>query len=72
MKRVEKIEQNINSHFLVCSGPAVTSKITSTTVNGVPDVDKIKAEICAEVCGDTISRVSVSSLGVAVYGEKKL
>ena len=49
----------------------MTSKIVSSTVNGVVDVDKIKAEVCAEVCGDTISRVSVTALGVSVYGKDK-
>ena len=71
VKRVEKIEQNINSHLLICRGPAVTSKIVSSTVNGAVDVEKVKAEICSEVCGDTIARVSVTALGVSVYGKDK-
>ena len=71
VKRVEKIEQNINSHLLICRGPEVTNKIASSTVNGVADIDKIKAEICAEVCGDTVSRVSVTALGVSIYGKEK-
>ena len=71
VKRVEKIEQNINSHLLICRGPTVISKIVSSTVDGVADIDKIKAEICAEVCGDTVSRVSVTSLGVSIYGKSK-
>ena len=49
----------------------MTSKIVSSTVNGVVDVDKIKAEVCAEVCGDTISRVSVTALRISVYGKDK-
>ena len=71
MKRVEKIEKNINSHLLLCRGPAVGGKIDPSTVNGVVDLDKVKAEICAEVCGETVSKISVSALGISVYGKRK-
>ena len=71
VKRVEKIEENINSHLLLCRGPAVANKIADSTVNNVVDLQKVKAEICAEVCGETISKISVSALGVSLYGKSK-
>ena len=71
VKRVEKIEKSINSPLLLCRGPAVGGKIDSSTVNGVVDLDKVKAEICAEVCGETVSRISVSALGISIYGKRK-
>ena len=71
VKRVNKIEENINSHLLLCRGPAVIKKITDSKVNGVVDLDKVKAEICAEVCGETVSRISVLALGVSIYGKNK-
>ena len=45
VKWVEKIEDNINSHLLLCRGPAVAAKIAESTRNGVIDLEKIKAEI---------------------------
>ena len=51
VKKVNKIEKNINSHLLLCLDPTVTNKIADSMVNGVVDLDKVKAEICAEVCG---------------------
>ena len=71
VKRVEKIEENINSHLLLCRGPTVTNKIDNSTTNNVVDLEKIKAEICAEVCGETISKISVSAVGVSIYGKSK-
>ena len=71
VKRVEKIENNINSHLLLCRGPAVADKIADSTSNGVIDLEKIKAEICADVCGETVSKISVSALDISVYGKSK-
>ena len=71
VKRVNKIEGNIKSHFLLCHGPAVTNKITDSKVYGVAETDKIRAEICAEVCGETVSRISVLALGISIYGKNK-
>ena len=71
VKRVNKIEENINSHLLLCRGPAVINKIADSKVNGVVDLDKVKAEVCAEVCGETVSRISVLALGVTIYGKNK-
>ena len=71
VKRVEKIEENINSHLILCRGPSVIDKIATSTVNGVIDLEKVKAEICAEVCGETVSKISVSSLDLSIYGKSK-
>ena len=71
VKRVEKIEENINSHLLLCCGTTVTNKIESSSTNNVVDLEKIKAEICAEVCGETVSKISVSALGISIYGKSK-
>ena len=35
------------------------------------DLDKVKTEVCAEVCGETVSRISVLALGVSIYGKNK-
>ena len=72
VKKVNKIEENINSHLLLCRGPAVINKIADSKVNGVGDLDKVKAEVCAEVCGETVSRISVLALGVSIYEKKNL
>ena len=71
VKRVNKIEENINFHLLLCCGAAVTNKIADSKVNGVVDLDKVKAEVCTEVCGETVSRKSVLALGVSIYGKNK-
>ena len=71
VKRVNKIEDNIISHLLLCRGPAVSAKIEESTRNGVIDLEKIKAEICADVCGETVTKISVSALGISVYGKSK-
>ena len=68
---MEKIENNINSHLLLCRGPAVATKIADSTRNGVIDLEKIKAEICADVCGETVSKISVSALGISIYGKSR-
>ena len=67
-KRVEKIENNINSHVLLCRGPKVSTKIASSTVEGVANIDLIKGEICQEICGENIGEISVDSLSVNIYG----
>ena len=71
VKRVEKIEDNINSHLLICRGPAVTAKIAASTRNGTVDLERVKAEICADVCEGTVSQISVSALGISIYGKSK-
>ena len=60
-ERVEKIENNIDSHVLLCRGPKMLTKIASSTVEGVANVDLIKGEICQEICGENIGEISVDS-----------
>ena len=70
-KRVEKLENNVNNHLLICRGSEVESKISKATVNGTINLNKIKAELCSELCGDTISEISVGSLSLSLFGKKK-
>ena len=71
VERVEKIEVNINSHFLLCRGPAVSSKIAASTDDGFVNLDKIKAELCSEICGENISKIGVSTVGISIFGRRK-
>ena len=71
VERVEKIENNINSHLLLCRGPSVASKIASSTVNGTPDLAKLKAELCMEICGQSVTGISVVSLGLSLFGKNR-
>ena len=49
----------------------VSSKIASSTVEGVTNLELIKAELCREICGDNVREISVDSLSVSIYGKKK-
>ena len=71
VERVEKIENSINSHMLLCRGPTVSSKITSLTENGAPNLEKIKAELGTEIFGRNVSKISVDSFDVNLYGKER-
>lgn len=69
--RVDKLEDNINSRLLLCRGPAVESIITSCTVGGVLDLERVKAELCTRICGSEITRISVGAVGVNIFGRNR-
>lgn len=71
VKKLEKevLEGNIHSHFLLCRGPKVVSKIQESTENGVVNINQIKAELCSEICGDSVAEISVDSLSLNLHGK---
>ena len=68
---MEKLENNVNSHLLICRGNEVESKIRRATENSITNLNKIKAELCNELCGESISEISVGSLSLSLFGKKK-
>ena len=70
-KRIEKLENNVNSHLLLCTGSEIMSKIDETTVNGVTDLDQIKAELCSVLCGEEVSKIGVNSVSLSLYGKNR-
>ena len=74
--RVKKLENevldgSIHSHFLLCRGPKVISKIQECTDEGVLNLDQIKAELCNEICGENVSEISVDSLCLNLHGRER-
>ena len=72
--RVKKLENevlkgNIHSHFLLCRGPKVVSKIQDSTESGVVNMNQIKAKLCSEICEDSVSEISVDSLSLNLHGK---
>ena len=65
------LEGNIHSHFLLCRGPRVTSKIEESTNDGATNLNQIKAELCNEICGGCVPEISVDSLSVTLHGKDK-
>ena len=68
VERVDKIENNINSHKLLCRGPTVSSKLMSVLKDGAPNVEQIKADLCTEIFDQNVSKISVDSFDVSLYG----
>ena len=71
VERVDKIENNINSHMLLCRGPTVPSKLTTILENGLPNVEQIKADLCTEIFEQNVSKISVDSFDVSLYGRNR-
>ena len=71
VEKVDKIEDNINSKLLICRGPTVSRKIASTTENSTTDFGKLKAELCADICGSEITKISVGSFGISLFGKNR-
>ena len=70
-EKVNKIENNINSRLLICRGPRVTRKIASHTEGSVIELEKIKAELCIDICGTDIAKISVDSFDVSLFGKNR-
>ena len=70
-EKVEKIENNLNSRLLICRGPTVTRKIASHTEGSYTKLEKIKAELCMDICGADIAKISVDSFDVSLFGKNR-
>ena len=44
------------------------TKIQESTTDGVVNLDQVKAELCNEICGETVSEISVDSLNINLHG----
>ena len=49
----------------------MVSKIQETTDNGVINLNQIKAELCNEICGESVSEISVDSLSLDLHGKDR-
>ena len=71
VEKVEKIENNLNSRLLICRGPTVKRKISSHTEGSNTVLDRIKAELCIDICGTDIAKISVDSFGISLFGKNR-
>ena len=71
VEKVYKIEENLNSRLLICRGPTVSRKIAASTENSQIDFGKLKAELCADICGREITKISVGSFGISLFGRNR-
>ena len=69
--RLEKIEQNINSNTLVVRGPAVEGLIKDCATGEVPNLDRLKGDICRTACGEDVTAIDITSMRVSVFGREK-
>ena len=71
-KRLEKIEQDINSNILICRGNTVESLISeSARGSSLPNLERLKGEVCKAVCGDEVTQVDISNMNVKIFGSDK-
>ena len=49
----------------------MVTKIQESTENGVINLDQIKAEICNDICGESVSEISVDSLSLNLHGKDR-
>ena len=70
-EKVDKIESNLNSRLLICRGPTVTRKITSHSRSSTTELEKIKAELCIDICGTDIAKISVDSFDISLFGKNR-
>ena len=68
---MEKLENNQNSRLLICRGPTVTRKIASHSGGSTVELEKIKAELCIDICGTDIAKISVDAFDVSVFGKNR-
>ena len=71
VEKVDKIEDSINSRILICRGPEVSKKIISVTENSAIDFGKLKAQLCADICGSEVTKIGVSSFGISLFGRNR-
>ena len=70
-EKVEKLENNLNSRLSICRGPTVTRKIASHSGGSTVELEKIKAELCIDICGTDIAKISVDAFDVSVFGKNR-
>ena len=70
-ERLEKIEQNINVNTLICRGPAVEDLIKNSTAGDLPNLERLKGEICTTACGEDVTGIDISHMQVTVFGKEK-
>ena len=71
-KRLEKIEQDINSNILICRGETVESLISeSATESAQPNLERLKGDICKAVCGEEVTNVDICNMHVNIFGSDK-
>ena len=71
VERVERIEDNLSSRLLICRGPSVSELISSLTESGITDLEKVKGQLCMKICGADITKISVQSIGVSIFGKNR-
>ena len=71
VERVERIEDNFSSRLLICRGPSVSELISSLTESGIADLEKVKGQLCMKICGADITKISVQSIGVSIFGKNR-
>ena len=71
VERVERIEDNLSSRLLICRGPSVSELISSLTESGIRDLEKVKGQLCMKICGADITKISVQSIGVSIFGKNR-
>ena len=71
-KRLEKIEQDINSNILICRGETVESLISeSATGSTQPNLERLKGDVCKAVCGDEVTQVDIANMHVNIFGSDR-
>ena len=71
VERVERIEDNLSSRLLICRGRSVSELISSLTESGITDLEKVKGQLCMKICGADITKISVQSIGVSIFGKNR-
>ena len=71
VERVERIEDNLSSRLLICRGPSVSELISSLTESGITDLEKVKGQLCMKICRADITKISVQSIGVSIFGKNR-
>ena len=71
VERVERIEDDLSSRLLICRGPSVSELISSLTESGITDLKKVKGQLCMKICGAGITKISVQSIGVSIFGKNR-
>ena len=67
--RLEKLEQNVNQNILVCRGETVETIIKESEIEGKPNLERIKANLCKNVNGNEAS--NFPEVKVTLFGKAK-
>ena len=69
--RLDKLEQNANQNILICQGSTIESLIKESEVDGKPSPERLKGELCKNVCGESATNINISEIRVSVFGRAK-